>query len=227
MAGKKLFLSSILITAILSVVASATSVTPAFAVTSPDFPSCANPQGTVKVSYDSGTHGVPGDGATYTGRDVVYSLSDNSLTQCLCTDQGQGIQTNWWKVSSISSDQVSILKSQGWILVPDGAAWGLDNGPYLAQNSPFTCPAQSGGAGGGQMLGGAATGAAGDGLSDGRSDGLSDGRSDGLGGGQVLGVSTGVLGLASTGNIVFILSVLLSGIAALSVGILLSHKKNK
>ena len=202
--GRKLFfLISLAVTLLLA------NAWPANAVTTPTFPSCVNPQGTQKVSYSQGTHGVPGNTNTFTGSDSVYTLSSDTLTQCLCADNVNGVQTNWWKVSSLSQDEVNILISQGWISIPDGSAWGLESAPYLAQNSSFVC-------------GSTGTGGPGDGLSDGRSDG----RSDGLGG-QILGISTGVLGLASTGNMVFILSVLLTGVASLSLGVLLNLKEKK
>ena len=92
------------------------------AVTIPDFSSCANPQGSLKVSYSQGTHGVPGSANSYTGSDSVYTLSDNTLVQCLCADNGQGTQTNWWKVSSLTAEEVAVLVSQGWTQIPDGSA---------------------------------------------------------------------------------------------------------
>lgn len=126
-----------------------------YAVTTPAFPVCANPQGQVKVSYDSGTHGVPGNSSTFTGKDTVYTLSDDTLTQCLCTTGGDGTQTNWWKVSSLTQDEKDILISQGWVLIPDGLVWGLDAGPYFAKNSSYACTSSNavGGASTGSVLG--------------------------------------------------------------------------
>lgn len=109
------------------------------AATIPTFPACANPEGTVKANYNSGVHGVAGDGTTYSGKDTVYTLGENTLTQCLCPASGNGIQTNWWKAGSLTQDEINVLISQGWILIPDGAAWGLDSGPFLAKNSSYTC----------------------------------------------------------------------------------------
>lgn len=200
MAGKNLLLSSILIVLLLSVFAKN-----AYAVTPPTFPVCSNPQGALIASYDSGTHGVPGNSSTFTGKDSVYSLSGDTLLQCLCVDNGQGIQTNWWKVSSLTADEIAVLVSQGWTQIPDGASWGLDAAPYLAKNINFSCS------------GGGNNGGPGDGLSDGRSDGR---------GGAVLGASIGdVLGLASTGNTLFILSVLLTGLIMLSLGAIPNIKR--
>lgn len=115
------------------------STSPALAVSAPSFPSCANPQGSIKVSYSDGTHGIVGSGATYTGKDAVYTLSDDTVTQCFCGADGNGIQTNWWKASSLTEDQVNILKSEGWVYVPAGNLWGLANAPYVAKNSNYSC----------------------------------------------------------------------------------------
>lgn len=183
MAGKNL-LSAILASGLLLTV-----VSNARAQTVPSFSSCVNSQGTLKVSYSQGTHGVPGNTNTYTGSDSVYTISGDTLMQCLCTDNGQGIQTNWWKVSSLTTDEIAVLISQGWTHVPDGSAWGLDQAPYLAQNSSFAC-------------------------------------FPGTGGPEVLGASTGdVLGLATTGNAAFILSVILSGLTFLGLGSFLNKIK--
>ena len=133
------------------------SVTYAFAAPiPPEFTSCVNPQGSVKASYSSGTHGVPGDQTTYQGSDSVYNVSGNALTQCLCTVDGEGIQTNWWKISSLTSNEIETLKTQGWVFIPDGSAWGLENSSYLAKNSNYACRG-TGGAGG-DVLGLASTG---------------------------------------------------------------------
>jgi hypothetical protein len=213
MLGRNLFLSFLLIVILLSAFAR-----PAFAVTTPTFPVCANPQGEIKVTYTDGVHGVPGDTTTYSGQDTVYTLSDTTLTQCLCTVNGGGIQTNWWKVSSLTRSEKNILINQGWILIPDGSAWGLQAAPYLAQNTSFSCATSTSNSGN--------PGGPGDGLSDGRSDGRSDGLSSSPQ--AVLGVSTqAVLGLASTGNIAFILTVVILGIVLLSGGIISSFKKKQ
>lgn len=189
----------------------------AFAVNVPNFPLCSNPQGDIVVSYDSGIHGVVGDTSEYSGKDTVYSINENQLVQCLCTDSGSGIQTSWWKVSSLTEEEINILKSQGWVLVPDGSAWGLATSAYLAKNANFSCnvsETNGGGSGGG--------------------DGRSDGRTDSLGclntdcsnqQRQALGMSTGVLGLATTGSYVFILGVILTGFLFLLSGLFLGYRK--
>lgn len=137
------------------------------AVNAPNFPTCSNPQGTLIVSYDSGTHGVAG-GNSYTGNDKVYKINENSLVQCLCTTDGKGIQTNWWKATSLDETQVNKLKSEGWIYIPTGSVWGLDQDAYMARNINYSCTSDGGTGGGtsggsvvnsvGQVLGLAFTG---------------------------------------------------------------------
>lgn len=168
-------------------------ITVALAVDAPQFPSCINPSGSIIAHYDEGTHGIAGDSGTYVGKDTVYDLGNNRVTQCYCSTDGKGIQTNWWNASSLSQDQVEVLKKQGWHYIPNGNVWGLTADPYLAQNSTYSCLPT----GGGDPNGGG----------DGKSDGKSDGRSSCPEctappvGGQVLGTSTGdVLGLAATGD---------------------------
>ncbi|MBI3981066.1 hypothetical protein HY345_03650 [Candidatus Microgenomates bacterium] len=182
-AGAFLFLSLFLITP-----------SPAWALTIPSFPSCESPQGTLKVFYTSGTHGIVGSTASYIGSDKVYILNDLTLTQCFCPDNGngsQGIQTNWWKVSSLSESEINSLKNQGWIYIPDGSLWGLDKAPYLAQNTNFSCKG-------------------------------------GIGGGEVLGVQKlgKVLGLAATGDSVFVLSIFTAGFTSLLLGVILLSWRN-
>lgn len=139
-------------------------VAPVYAVDAPSFPSCVNPQGTLVASYDTGTHGVVG-GTSYAGSDKVYKLDNTSLVQCLCTTDGKGIQTNWWKASSLDSQQIEILKNQGWIYIPTGSVWGLTQDAYFAKNVDYSCTTGNGGGTGGsesssigQVLGLAFTG---------------------------------------------------------------------
>ena len=169
----------------------------AYAVTTPSFPLCANPEGQVKSTYDTGTHGVPGDSNAYLGKDTVYTLSENTLTQCLCPANGNGVQTNWWKAGSLTTDEINVLISEGWVLIPDGSSWGLDSAPYLAKNSSYSCTSTN----------------------TGSSGGVSDSES-------ILATSTqAILSLASTGNKIFIYGVFLSGFALLGLGAALSFKK--
>lgn len=189
----------------------------AFAVEIPTFPSCTNPQGTVKVSYDDGTHGIVGDTNQYSGKDTVYQLDNGNLSQCLCTSNGQGIQTNWWKISSLDEEQLQVLKNEGWIYVPNGALWGLEETPYMTLNSNFSCGTGSNGGGGPD--GG-----------DGRSDGLGCATHDCSNQGGVLGVSTSigeVLGLASTGGAFLPYLLGITGALSLIAGLLLSKKSSR
>ncbi|MBI2029368.1 hypothetical protein HYT02_03060 [Candidatus Gottesmanbacteria bacterium] len=105
----------------------------------PKFPVCSNPQGELKVEYPSGTHGIPGDSNAYTGTDKVYNLSADRLIQCFCPENGNGIQTNWLRINEISDDDLNYYKNLGWIYIPDGSVWGLENGPYLAYNTSYSC----------------------------------------------------------------------------------------
>lgn len=127
----------------------------AFAVTTPDFPACTNPTGNLKVQYNEGTHGVIGNSAEFKGKDSVYNVNDSQVLQCLCTEDEQGIQTNWWKISSLNDAEIQTLKNLGWYYVPNGTLWGLDNAAYMAKNSDYEC---GGGIGGGEVLGLATTG---------------------------------------------------------------------
>lgn len=122
------------------------STSTVYAVEIPNFPSCTNPQGTMIASYDNGLHGVAG-GSSYYGSDRVYKVNDNTIVQCLCTTDGNGIQTNWWKASSLDEGQINTLKSEGWIYIPTGSVWGLDQDAYMAKNVSYSCT--SGGTGGG------------------------------------------------------------------------------
>lgn len=113
----------------------------AFAVTEPTFPSCTNPQGAVKAHYDTGIHGIAGNSGQFTGADTVYTLTNGTLLQCYCPNNGQGIQTNWWDATTLSSRDIQTLQQNGWIYEPFGADWGLNNDPYLAKNTSYTCAA--------------------------------------------------------------------------------------
>lgn len=134
------------------------------AVVLPGFPICSNPQGTLKVEYNDGTHGIVGDTSEYKGSDKVYTLSDSTLLQCFCAADGNGIQTNWWKVSDLTSEEIEILKRQGWYYVANGALWGLEETAYMAFNSSYSCK-ESGGVGGpeGSVLGASTSALAGTG----------------------------------------------------------------
>jgi hypothetical protein len=183
---------------------------PAFAISTPTFPSCANPQGDVKVTYSDGTHGIVGSTATYTGRDSVYTLSDDTVTQCFCGADGSGIQTNWWKATSLTDDEINILKSEGWVYVPAGNLWGLSDAPYVAKNITYSCLSggsnnnNNGGNGGGSTS---------------SSSTSSESLDTGIGGGDVLG-------LAATGDSVLVYGSFLLGIVLLIIGLRRIKKQN-
>lgn len=122
------------------------------AVTTPEFPTCSAPSGELIASYDEGIHGIVGESGEFRGKDKVYKVNDAQVLQCFCPkDEGQGIQTLWWKFENISQDDQSILENQGWIYVPTGRVWGLADAPYLTRNTRFDCKnisASSNGTGG-------------------------------------------------------------------------------
>lgn len=174
---------------------------PAYAVTTPSFPSCVNPQGSLKVQYDNGTHGIVGRTATFTGSDKVYQLSGNDqLMQCFCPENGNGIQTNWWKVANLSESDIKMLTNDGWTYVADGSAWGLDNAPYVAKNSDYNCkPANN-----------ATTNSS---IASTPTSTVSNPVKE-------------VLNLASTGNTAFLYSLIALGSTSLLAGLLLKFKKS-
>ncbi|HUW22250.1 MAG TPA: hypothetical protein VMW41_06325 [Candidatus Bathyarchaeia archaeon] len=141
--GKKIFIN-LLLTSLFFVAAKSV-----LAVVTPSYPSCTNPTGTLKVHYDEGTHGIPGDLSEHRGSDDVFTIDNNTLYQCFCPPDGIGTQTDWWKASDLSQEEIDTLKRAGWVYIPDGALWGLDNAPYLAISHEYIC----GGQGGGQVLG--------------------------------------------------------------------------
>ncbi len=153
--------TSILLAAHVLMIHTSGHISPVYALTIPSFTSCTNPQGSIRADHPTGTHGIAGETATYSGKDTVYTLTGNTLTQCFCSTSGDGIQTNWWKASSLSSIEISILEREGWISIPNGALWGLDEGAYLAKNTAYACGDRVGGASAsnsGHVLGLAATG---------------------------------------------------------------------
>ncbi len=105
------------------------------------FPNCPDPGGTQVAGYDEGWHWIVGETQLKWGSDYVYHLGDTRYVQCYCEIEGNnnGIQTNWLPASLVSSNKQAKLISQGWILVQNGADFGLPNASYLAQNSRFSC----------------------------------------------------------------------------------------
>lgn len=156
------------------------------------FPLCSSPSGTLLASYDSGTHGIVGSSSVYTGSDRVYQVSEGQITQCFCSSDGQGIQTNWWKSSSLTQEQVQTLIDQGWYYIPNGDLWGLTVDPYLAKNISYSCLSTT-------TTTTTTTSSSGSSSSD-------------SGGGEVLG-------LAATGNIASLLLVFASSLALIGLGL--------
>ncbi len=131
----RLFVATFILIASLAV----TQITNASEISEPTFADCENPQGQLKVSYASGIHGIVGVYSEQTGSDAVYTLTQDTLVQCFCPNEGNGTQTNWWKVSEMSLEEVAELQKQGWTYIPNGALWGLEEEPYLAKNLSYDC----------------------------------------------------------------------------------------
>lgn len=203
-----MFLNKLYIGIIFAVITFLVQTGQVFAYQIPNFTSCVNPQGEVKVNYESGTHGIVGSNASYEGKDTVYTLSANALTQCFCAAGGEGIQTNWWKISQLTESEIEALKSQGWIYVPNGSLWGLEDSSYMALNSDFSCKGSSSGGSGGTSN--------------------SNSSNSGSGSGSSVNSSSGgigqVLGLASTGNSVFLLGTALTSGLSLLLGLILKKR---
>ncbi len=172
-----------------------------FAAEIPNLTTCVAPVGTLKTNHTSGIHGIPGDSNTYSGSDSVYTVSENYSAQCFCPENGQGIQTDWVKADGFSQEEIKIYTNQGWIYIPNGSAWGLSDAPYLAKNSSYSCKSSGGG-------------------------GSSSSSSSSVGGASSTNNSTGgsVLGLATTGNSLFVLSVFAAGIASTLTGLALRKR---
>lgn len=168
------------------------------------FPSCIAPTGNRIANYDNGTHGIPGVGSKI-GKDAVYSQGEGNAMQCFCGTDGSGTQTNWLNASNLTQDEIKILENDGWIFIPDGSAWGLSQGAYLAKNIGYSCSSTTTSGGG-----------------DGRTDGLTDGRSDGRG--SIVQAASG--SLASTGNLLFIAEIFGLGVLLSMIGLVMRSKSN-
>ncbi len=177
--------------------------TSAFAATLPPFTDCFAPNAGLKVKYDTGIHGIVGDARTFSGADAVYTISDKSYTQCFCPEVGNGIQTNWFKVSDLTQNEVQTFVNQGWILVLDGSIWGLEKAPYLAMNKGYTC----------HSVGGSST------VSNTEVSKSND-FGNGTGGGEILGVAT-------TGSIANITALVTLGIGLVLGGISIKKFRNQ
>lgn len=100
----------------------------------PFFPKCFPSRGDLVASYPTGVHGIPGDPATYTGSDKVYSLGNNNYLQCYCPEKGvMGIQVNWLSTNNLTEGQNQFLRKLGWYFVPSGSDWGLSEESYLTR----------------------------------------------------------------------------------------------
>lgn len=116
---------------------------PAFADTTVNLGSCVNPQvAASQVNYGN-SHGVVGKAPRYSGVDKIYSLENGNVMQCLCPDEGKGIQTDWVKADGYSETDINVLKKKGWIYVATGSSWGLSDVPYLAKNTEYACREES------------------------------------------------------------------------------------
>ena len=193
-----------IITVLATVLYLIVSTANAMAVSSSDFPVCANPQGDLIASYDSGVHGIVDDTGTYTGSDKVYKIDDEKLVQCFCADDGSGIQTNWFKASNLTDEEIESHKKQGWIVIPNGSLWGLDDAVYLAQNQSYAC---NGGSGGGSS----------DTASGDNGSGTVDSVSSSIGG--------SVLGLATTGSSLTLFGAFTTGLVSVFLSFFLKKKK--
>ncbi len=204
----KILISVFVISLILGIFAN-----PVLATNAPNFPSCLNPQGTLKVKYDNGTHGIVGDSREYTGSDSVYVISDDVLIQCFCPASGYGIQTNWWKIPNMSVEEITNFQSQGWSLIPDGSKWGLSSEQYLAKNESYMCIGSSS----------SSSSSSSNSSSSSSSSSSNSSSNSGIGGANV----GQVLALAFTGNIVSIYFFAIVGILLIATGMYLNKKSNK
>ena len=200
----KTYLYTNLITFFIVFIAVAYSIN---ATATPTFPSCLNPQGELKVQHLNGIHGVPGDVTTYSGHDSVYQLTQDTVTQCLCPVNGNGIQTDWWNIKNLTQEEIDSYVNNGWIFVPSGSVWGLEADPYLAKNSSYSC------------IGGKGGGGTSNSSSSSSSSSSNTSSSGGQGGGEISSTSTQILSLASTGNILTVYLLFIIGISLLISGI--------
>jgi len=128
------------------------TATQSYAVSEPSLFSCRSPIGSTLANFNEGTHGIAGDSATYTGSDRVYKIDSDHVVQCFCpSDSNDGIQSNWFKLSDNNQNAIAYYQKLGWIYVPSGKAWGLDDAAYIVKNESYSCHGDAGG--GGSTLG--------------------------------------------------------------------------
>src|SRR5471030_172071 len=126
------------------------SVQPTLALNTPPLFSCQSPVGSTIAAFDSGSHGIAGDSANYTGSDHVYSIDSDHVLQCFCpTGTSEGIASNWTKLTDPTETNIEYYQKLGWTYVPNGQAWGLDDAAYIVKNDHFACYPEAGGDGGG------------------------------------------------------------------------------
>ena len=180
----------------------------------PNFPSCPNRGGETVASYSTGDHAIVSIEGLKKGSDSVYSQGNDNFAQCYCpTDSASGIQTNWLAAGQISKEDQNDLITKGWVLIPNGADWGLSAQPYLGKNISFSC---NGGSNGGS------SGGSGGSSSGGSSGGSS---SSGGSGGSVLGVSV-LAATSSSDTNIKIAALLLLGLSLMLTGIFLKKHSN-
>lgn len=169
--------------------------------------SCLNPTGTTKVSYPGGEHTIAGETTPRTGSDTVYTLDADNLMQCFCAENGDGVQTDWIRISGMSDEDIKVKKSQGYIYVPNGTAWGLDDAPYLAKNTDFACKSKDSGS------------------SNNNSSSSSSNNNSSSSNNNSSSPVGQVLALASTGNMLFIVLVFVAAVASYTLGMFLRRSK--
>jgi len=107
-------------------------------VSPPTFPSCSLQSGSGDIAnYDNGLHQIVGAGLLE-GADDVYSQANGNALQCFCAEGDSGIQTVWWRIGDLTSQEIEGFLSQGWVQ-ENGLQWNLENTNYLAKNSEFSC----------------------------------------------------------------------------------------
>ncbi len=181
-------------------------VSPVHAVTEPTFASCLNPQGEVTAKYADGVHGIVGQPDGVRGEDTVYKNGSQDFVQCFCPPDGAGIQTNWMNAANLSEDERKSFIYAGWNFVADGSAWGLTADPYLAKNMSYSCR------GNGTTTGTTQSATASVSNSSGSSSGSSSSNSNPSSIGQILG-------LAYTGNVIYMYALAVIGAASLIAGV--------
>lgn len=189
------------------------------ALTPPNFPTCVNPEGQIKIEYTDGQHAIVGkyDG-TVNGHDTVYTLNESSLTQCLCTVDGVGTQTNWWKVSSITDDDRKLLENSGWYYIPDGSQWGLEATPYMAFNTTYSCLVQTN-----------SNNSSSNSSNSSSSNSSNNSSNSNSTSGQILAATTDgdVLGLSTTGNSLLLLVAILATLVSFVATVVTDPKRNQ